>query len=112
MNQTKHTAPRRAAPPPPDLSALLEPVRVRLARVWRSARSPYNWLATTLALAAVVLFFIDVKGGVVALGIAYLLAMLRLQLTRRALETRRLALEEERLDLERARFARETEKTR
>ena len=103
MNNTK-----RNDPPPPDFGALLEPLRLRLGSLGRSARSPYNWLATTLTLAAFLIFFIDVKGSVVALAIFYLLAILRLQLTRRGLELRRLEVESARLDLEQARFERES----
>ena len=98
---------KRNAPPPPDFSKLIEPLKLRMDVVWRSLRSPYNWLATTLLLAAIAIFFIDVKGSVVALAIFYLLAILRLQLTRRAIELRRLEVETGRLDLERARFERE-----
>lgn len=98
---------KRDAPPPPDLSKLLEPLKLKFDTFLRSLRSPYNWLATTLTLAAVAIFFIDVKGSVVALAIFYLLALLRLQLTRRSIELRRLEVETERLDLERVRFERE-----
>lgn len=89
----------RVKTPAADLSPITEAVKERTAALWKVLRNPYNYLAAILVLAAFVVFVVDVKGSVVAILIAYMVAMLRLQLTRRELERQRLELANETLQV-------------
>lgn len=93
MNRSKSKNAQTA----PRLAPLLDSLKTQAMRFLNAFRSPYNYLAAVLVLAALVVFFIDVKGSIVSIGIAYMVAVLRLQLTRRQLERQRLEVAEDHL---------------
>ena len=95
MNRVNQTKPSAS----PNLEPLMDDLKTRGLRFLNAFRNPYNYLAGILAIAAVIVFFVDVKGSIVSIGIAYMVAMLRLQLTRRHLERQRLEIAEDQLSV-------------